>query len=54
MEQESDTKYEFVNGQVYAMAGASQRHNDLAAEVLALLRTQLRGKPAWRVAVIKR
>lgn len=38
-------KYEYVNGQVYAMAGASRNHNILAGELFALLRNHLRGKP---------
>jgi Uma2 family endonuclease len=37
-------KYEYVNGQVYAMAGASRNHNILAGELFALLRNHLRGK----------
>lgn len=37
-------KYEYVNGQVYAMAGASRNHNILAGELFALLRNHLHGK----------
>lgn len=37
-------KYEYVNGQVYAMAGASRNHNILAGELFGLLRNHLRGK----------
>ncbi|TXH69546.1 MAG: Uma2 family endonuclease [Thiothrix sp.] len=37
-------KYEYVNGQVYAMAKASRDHNILAGELFALLRNHLRGK----------
>lgn len=37
-------KYEYVNGQVYAMAGASRNHNILTGEFFALLRNHLRGK----------
>jgi len=40
----SQTRHEYADGQIYAMAGASGRHNDLAANVLASLHAQLRGK----------
>ncbi len=42
MEQHAEIRHELVNGEVYAMAGASPRHNDLAANVLASLHGQLR------------
>lgn len=38
-------KYEYVNGQVYAMAGASRAHNIVAGEFFAILRNHLKGKP---------
>ena len=38
-------KHEFLNGQVWAMAGGSPEHAALAANVTALLVAQLRGKP---------
>lgn len=38
-----DEKWEFVDGQPVMMAGANQRHQDIAANILASLRTQLRG-----------
>lgn len=37
-------KYEYINGQVYAMAGASRNHNILAGELFATLRNHLRHK----------
>lgn len=40
-----NTKYEYVNGQVYAMAGASRAHNIVAGEFFALLRNHLKGSP---------
>lgn len=36
-------KYEYVNGQVYAMVGASREHNIVAGEFFAMLRNHLRG-----------
>ena len=36
-------KYEYVNGQVYAMAGASSNHNRLARNLITRLDTHLRG-----------
>lgn len=44
LERRSETKHEFINGQIVAMAGASFEHNDIAASVLATLRALLRGK----------
>lgn len=36
-EQFGDLKHELIEGVVYAMAGASNRHNDISAALLALL-----------------
>ena len=36
---------EYVNGRVYAMAGASREHNLIVGNVFAELRAQLRGRP---------
>ncbi|WP_020558527.1 Uma2 family endonuclease [Thiofilum flexile] len=36
-------KYEYVNGQIYAMAGASRAHNIITGEMFALLRNHLKG-----------
>lgn len=38
-------KYEYVNGQIYAMAGASRAHNIISGEMFALLRNHLKGSP---------
>ncbi len=45
LEAASDTKHEFDDGAIVAMAGASPAHNALAANMTASLRTLSRGKP---------
>lgn len=40
----SQVKHEYIQGQVYAMAGASDAHNLITTNCLVLLRTHLRGK----------
>ncbi|WP_394753241.1 Uma2 family endonuclease [Crenothrix sp.] len=39
------TKHELINGQVCAMAGASENHNLLSANMLTELKNQLKGTP---------
>ena len=41
----SDTKHELVNGQVYAMAGASANHNTITINVVAEFRAHLKKSP---------
>lgn len=41
----SDVKYEYVNGEVFAMAGGTPRHSAICANVLIALGNALRGKP---------
>jgi len=41
----SDEKHEYLGGVVYAMTGASNRHNTISGNVFASLHTRLRGKP---------
>lgn len=43
-ERKSDIKHEFLNGRVWAMAGASWEHNQIVMAASALLFSQLRGK----------
>ena len=39
-----ETRHEFHHGEVFAMAGASLRHNAIAAAIIGELRTGLQGK----------
>lgn len=41
----AEFKHEFIDGEVYAMAEASEAHNLLSINILSELRTQLKGKP---------
>lgn len=43
-ELQSETKHEYLGGVVYAMAGASEEHNVIAANLLGMLYARLRGK----------
>jgi Uma2 family endonuclease len=45
MEAQASVKHELVGGEVYAMAGASERHNRIAGNVFFHLRAATRGKP---------
>lgn len=45
LEEQSQVRHEYVDGQVYAMAGGSQRHNCIALNVASSLLMALRGKP---------
>jgi Uma2 family endonuclease len=42
-EEKSDTRHEFVDGNVFAMSGASLRHNTIGLNVATELRQRLRG-----------
>lgn len=44
-ERGAEYKSEYINGQVYALAGASRVHNLIAGNVFGELRAQLRGRP---------
>jgi len=41
----SDIRHEFIEGRIYAMAGAGYNHNCIAGNVFGNLRNYLRGKP---------
>ena len=44
-ERAATERHEFLNGRVFAMAGASLRHNVLVANLIITLGVQLRGSP---------
>ena len=44
-EETAAAKHEFVGGEIYAMAGASERHNRIAGNIFFHLRSATRGKP---------
>lgn len=45
LEQSSPTKHEFLGGEIYAMAGGSEEHSALAAEVLRVLGNAVGERP---------
>lgn len=45
IDEASEIKHEYVNGAVFAMAGGTLEHAQIAANVIGELRAQLRGRP---------
>jgi Uma2 family endonuclease len=45
LEQASEIKYEYWQGEVFAMSGASPAHVQIQINLITLLRSQLRGRP---------
>ncbi|MGB9182215.1 MAG: Uma2 family endonuclease [Pyrinomonadaceae bacterium] len=45
LEREAETKSEYFNGEVFAMVGASRKHNLIATNIVSEFRQQLKGKP---------
>lgn len=45
LERDAETKSEYLSGQIFAMAGASPRHNAIAFNIAAGLGGQFRGRP---------
>ncbi len=45
VEREAEYKSEYVDGEMYAMAGGSERHNLIAANIIIAVGTQLRNSP---------
>lgn len=44
-ERKAETRNEYVNGEIFAMTGASRKHNLIAGNLFGELRQQLKGKP---------
>src|SRR5438105_4366919 len=44
IERSSEERHEYVDGEIYAMAGESGEHGDISVNVVGTLFTQLRGK----------
>jgi Uma2 family endonuclease len=47
MERASEEKYEYLDGEIYLMSGASRNHNLIMASTLASLYSQLRKRPCF-------
>ena len=45
LERQAECKSEYVEGAMYAMAGGSERHNLIAANIIIEIGVQLRGRP---------
>jgi Uma2 family endonuclease len=45
LEEYSNVRHEYLEGQIYAMAGGTPEHGARAANVIGLLTAQLRGRP---------
>jgi Uma2 family endonuclease len=45
LERTSEARYEYWQGEVFAMSGASPAHVQIQINLITLLRTQLRGRP---------
>jgi len=44
MEKKALEKHEYYNGEIFAMSGASARHNVISTNIIILLGTALKGK----------
>ena len=45
LERESEERHEYLDGQIYAMAGESKEHADISVNLVSELRSQLKGTP---------
>ncbi|MCW3098156.1 MAG: uncharacterized protein JWL77_3774 [Chthonomonadaceae bacterium] len=45
LEREAATKSEYIDGQIYAMSGASRQHNRITVDVSGLIHAQLKSGP---------
>ncbi len=43
IERQAEERHEFIDGEIYAMAGESGRHGDISANIVASIVSQLRG-----------
>ena len=41
----SETRHEYINGEIIPMTGGTPEHNEIASILNAILRINLRGKP---------
>ena len=48
-EEKSPVKHEFINGQLYAMAGGTSDHADICLNIASAAKARLRGKPCKAV-----
>ena len=45
IDRQAERKSEYYDGEMFAMAGAGLRHNEIVANIIGTLHAQLRGKP---------
>lgn len=45
IDRQSEIKHEYFNGEIFAMTGASRKHNLITANITASLNLQLKGRP---------
>jgi len=45
LERQSEERHEYIDGQIYAMAGESNEHADISSNLVGILNPQLRGTP---------
>ena len=45
LERESEERHEYLDGQIYAIAGESPQHGDISSNLVGILNPQLRGTP---------
>jgi Uma2 family endonuclease len=45
LERQSEERHEYIDGQIYAMAGESIEHADISSNLVGILNPQLRGTP---------
>jgi Uma2 family endonuclease len=44
-ERSSEVRHEFVDGRIYAMSGASLRHNEICGDIYSFIKNHLKGGP---------